>query len=1266
MSQPLVCPNGHKWHESREVSERPSSGACPVCGLPARIAYTDPRPTTAPDDRLPSADETLRSTLAQGRPASTNDERGSAAPATSQKAEVALGSQLTIIRSHAQGGLGRVCLARDEQLQREVALKQMRTERADDPECRSRFVAEAEITGQLEHPGIVPVYGLGRDAEGRPCYAMKFVHGRTLDDAIMSHHSDPTALSFRDLLRSFVDICQTVAYAHSRNVIHRDLKPSNVMLGEYGETLVVDWGLAKRADAVEGDQPGDRSDQPSSGEPPGLTREGQVLGTPAYMAPEQASGQREWVGPASDIYGLGAILYTLLTGRTPYAGSEAADVLSRVREGAPDRPGMLQRGVPRPLEAVCLKAMARHPQDRYASASDLAHDMERWLADEQVSVYREPFWVGIRRWVGRHRVVRILVSAAVAGTFVAIVLLTINNARLRVANLREQNAKKEAREKERLATAERDAKEIQRRRAEKSYQGLQRAVKEMLVEVGASDLHDEPGTELMRRRLLQKALEFYNQMRTADSSDPDVVRDIAAADMEMGAIEVMLGHTAEAETAYRAGIGRLDRLIAGDVPPPDDLRRLAEGHQQLAILLQSTGRYEEAGKSNKMCREILERLVSQNPGNHEFRQSLAVAYHNLGMCAITRQQWEVAEDWLQQSLVIQKDLVSARPNRIQLRRTLARCHATLGIVLKRTGRFAEAVQMYAEAIRAEERIEKLLPKSRENRRYLAGNHYNLGILLERQKQYTDAGQAFQKAIGLQRRLVEEYPNYTPYQYELGRTLAALGTSLLLNHNQTQDALDLLDEAMALQRAAIKISPGSLEYFETLRSTEYWRARALTQLGKHDLAVKAIIEAPQRAGDAKSLYYAARLIAFSTATAQDDESLTEDSRKQAIDSYVKHVVRLLNEAVDNGFADADQLESEAAFDPVRGQKEFKELLARLRKIDVSPSDKDAPEMKLAQAKRSPQDQANQHLQNAIRCEEAGNIAQAVTACRQALEILQPLAATEPTELSLQIPHVKCLMKLADLHLASERQEAAEQTAKQAIKILDQVTDRYPQNKELRWRRGKAYKQLADMLVRITSRAEEAELAQRQAIRIQEKLVRDFPEVAEGQSDLGATLNDLAFLLMRARPDKMAEATALLRQAVKHQEIALDADADNPRYRTFLSNHYILLAEALLLAGKHADAVETANALIQLPTSSAIDCYDAARAVARCAPLAAGDPTLAESEQERIAGGYHDKAIDFLQVAVQKGFRDTKRLQSDRAFQELSSREDFENLLGKLLH
>ncbi|RUL88689.1 bifunctional serine/threonine-protein kinase/formylglycine-generating enzyme family protein [Tautonia sociabilis] len=333
------------------------------------------------------------------------------------------------IRFHARGGLGEVWIARDRELNREVALKQIRDQFADDRQGRARFVLEAEVTGGLEHPGIVPVYGLGTHPDGRPYYAMRLIRGESYQDAIDRFHAvevsarktGPRELALRQLLRRLQDVCNALAYAHSRGVIHRDIKPSNIMLGPFGETLLVDWGLAKAIGRGEGIDAsisaGEETLAPCSGNSVEETVMGQRLGTPAYMAPEQAAGRLDEVGAASDVYSLGATLYHLLAGRPPFSGDDLAGLMARVERGEFPPPRCAQPWVDRALEAVCLKAMARRPEDRYGSARALAEDLERWLADEPVRAWREPRSRAARRWVLRHQALVAAVLVAVGALF---------------------------------------------------------------------------------------------------------------------------------------------------------------------------------------------------------------------------------------------------------------------------------------------------------------------------------------------------------------------------------------------------------------------------------------------------------------------------------------------------------------------------------------------------------------------------------------------------------------------------------------------------------------------------------------------------------------------------------------------------------------------------------------------------------------------------------------------------------------------------------
>jgi tRNA A-37 threonylcarbamoyl transferase component Bud32 len=315
-----------------------------------------------------------------------------------------------------EGGMGRVWVARDDEVGRQVALKQLRPDREYDPALRERFLAEARVTGQLEHPGIVPVYRI-IDRPGRPpAYAMRLIRGKTLREAVRAYHERPGRFALCELLGAFVSACQAVAYAHSRGVIHRDLKGENVVLGPFGEVVVLDWGLAR----VRGRPLDGAPIQPLPDGLPEMTAAGGVAGTPAFMAPEQARGGL--TDERSDVYGLGAVLYLILTGRPPHVARHSFEVLQLAREGKVMPPRHLGGDVPRGLEAICLKALAEEPSGRYQGAAELALEVKHWLAGDPVAAYPEPFEVRAAPWLRRRgaaAAAAVLLAAAVvaAGWF---------------------------------------------------------------------------------------------------------------------------------------------------------------------------------------------------------------------------------------------------------------------------------------------------------------------------------------------------------------------------------------------------------------------------------------------------------------------------------------------------------------------------------------------------------------------------------------------------------------------------------------------------------------------------------------------------------------------------------------------------------------------------------------------------------------------------------------------------------------------------------
>ncbi len=307
-------------------------------------------------------------------------------------------TKYTFVKELAHGGMGTVYLAEDGELDRLVAIKVLNTTEVTE-DLRRRMIREAQIIARLEHPGIVPVHDVGVLPDGRVFYAMKFVRGSRLDEFARE------GASRRDLLRKFQAVCDAVAFAHAHGVIHRDLKPQNIMIGSFGEVLVLDWGVAKILDPLwsaaarrrfshESQYHGESGARPPHSME-NETSHGTVIGTRDYMSPEQARGEVDQSDERSDIYSLGAVLYFLLTAQPP----------------GPARPRSINPKVSKAAEAVCLKAMARNSDSRYGSAADLSADVGRLLDAEPVSAYRENALEKVSRWAGKNRFLILLVLA---------------------------------------------------------------------------------------------------------------------------------------------------------------------------------------------------------------------------------------------------------------------------------------------------------------------------------------------------------------------------------------------------------------------------------------------------------------------------------------------------------------------------------------------------------------------------------------------------------------------------------------------------------------------------------------------------------------------------------------------------------------------------------------------------------------------------------------------------------------------------------------
>lgn len=941
------------------MSDRPTPTPEPDAAPPADPFATRGSPEPSGDPFATRGSEVPRADPQLTQP----HESGGADPATSPAGTA---PRYRVVRSHARGGLGEVFLAEDTELRREVALKEIQARHADHAVNRRRFVLEAEVTGQLEHPGIVPVYGLGAYPDGRPFYAMRFIKGESFQAAIERFHAaeksgrDPgeRRLAFRELLSRFVAVCNAAAYAHSKGVIHRDLKPANVMLGPFGETLVVDWGLAKhlgtagRGARFGGPAPGgepapDEATTPGSTPPvtqPAMTQAGTTLGTPAYMPPEQAEGRVDLLGPGADVYSLGAVLYAILSGRPPVIDSSVETTLSKVIAGEWEPPVRVKPGVPNALDAVCRRAMAMRPEDRYGSALLLAADVEAWLADEPVSAYREPFSARLARWGRRHRT---LLAVAAVSLVTAVTALAVG-----IALLWREQAHTEA----------------QRQRAEDNFQTALKAVDDMLTEVAEEQLAFEPRMEAKRRALLAKARDYFVQFLAQKGDDPGIRDAAARAHKRLGDIARLLGDYGEARQSYgRANdlfgslppgegddpgrrhalaesltfLGEVDRLdsrpeaaarsyeqarvllgaLAEQFPDRPAYRKdLARVYYNLGILDKDTGRPREAEQSLDRAVGILKALAADFPRDAGYRQHLARGYLNLGPVLRAAGRTGRAEEVYREAIVLQQELAESDPGNPDYRHELAVTSNNLGYLLESTGRVAESGAAYRRSVDLFEKLAFHFPGIPVYRRELANTLNNLAIVLARGKDLLAAEEAWRRALGLFENLAEEHPGVADYQGGAAMAIGNLGW-LRLQTKQPAEARVQLEKAIARLSAPLRANPNHPAHLQALRDQHQYLAEALLLLGDTAGAAKAAEKLPEISRDGPGSSYAAAVLLA--------RCMGEEKDAATASAYGRRSLELLRRAVETGYVAPAGLQ-DAAFDRLRRNPDFTAPLAELER------------------------------------------------------------------------------------------------------------------------------------------------------------------------------------------------------------------------------------------------------------------------------------------------------------------------------------------------
>jgi serine/threonine-protein kinase len=778
--------------------------------------------------------------------------------------------------------MGVVYLARQISLNRLVALKAILAGPYAGPEEVGRFRTEAEAVARLQHPNIVQIYEVG-EHDGRPYLTLEYVDGVGLDRRL--RESPLAARAAAELLQT---LARAVQAAHERGIAHRDLKPANVLLSADGTPKVGDFGLAKRLADTGDDAPTPR------------TRTGALLGTPNYMAPEQAGGAKD-VGPAADVYALGAILYECLTGRPPFQGATVLETLEQVRFQEPVPLGRLQPHLPRDLQTVCHKCLEKDPRRRYPSAGELADDLRRFLAGEPVRARPVSARERLAKWVRRRPAAAGLAAVSALAALALLLGLLGHNARLQ-------------REVRRAEAGERAA-QRQRRRATADYRQARQALEKMLGRLDDKRLAEVPRLRELREGLLEDALAFYQgALENLDEPDPAVRLDTAVAHMQAGKIRCLLGRPEASRAAF-------DR-----------------------------------------ARDLLECLAAERPDDLDCRFHLADCYAHLGVWGGRPDE---DEGWLQKAVALREQLHRARPQDPNWAYNLAAAQNNLAGLYQKAGRRDRAEEHYAEALALYDRLVREYPENVTYRRGLANTSTNLALLHYQRGHRDKAEEVYKKAQNLLEPLLAGreadpdflcslaamYVGYGDLLKDTGHRDEALalytwGVKLLKpvhdrepRHIWARDSLLKCHgaRAMAYYEAgryteSVKDWDRVIELAEEpqLSRQRYFRGFTLTLAGEHARAaadVKAV--AVWSVFSPGELHVMAGICAAYVGAVRKDARLSAAERGRLAEEHGARAVRLLGKAVAaghfQGWCGALQLWLDEDLAPLRTRADFQQLV-----------------------------------------------------------------------------------------------------------------------------------------------------------------------------------------------------------------------------------------------------------------------------------------------------------------------------------------------------
>jgi serine/threonine-protein kinase len=725
--------------------------------------------------------------------------------------------QFEIEKELGAGGGGKVFLARDTRLDRPVALKQVPKEARP----------EAEFAARVKHPAIVEVYETF-EHNGAAYIVLEFCPGGSLKE----HLTGAPCVDFQWAAVLLRQVTDAVQHAHQRQVIHRDLKPGNILLTADGQPKVSDFGLARRLD---------QSDS-------GQTADGCILGTPSYMAPEQAEGHSRTVDVTADIYALGAILYELLTGRPPFKGATWTDTLEQVRKQEPVLPVRLNPKVPRDVETICLKCLRKDPAKRYPSAAELADDLARFVTGDSIRARRASPRERAWKWAKKNPAWVALGGLVVVAAVVIVVLATVHTQRLQAA----------------LA-----AETAQREHAQENLETAFQAVDSAFLQIGEKHLDSVPGMEILRRDLLQAALPHLTRLLARYESDPRLRDQLAGLHHRIGD---MYGITNDPDAALDHFTKALEVRRSLAAEQADDPARASAVAMTLRsignLLLPLKDRTAEGLSRLEEALGIHEALVAALPGNAEFQHDLAESLRDLAR-AYKNDQGRAAVGIAQLARAI-AILERLPADVVRYRRALATAYNQRGGMLADFGSKQDALESYHGAIALREELFRGDARNVVLRHELAMSYNDAALLLEQLGQLRQALESFDKSLALREQLADDAPAVIEFQSRLAATHNNMGRLLMDLIGPSAPATKHFEEALKIRQRLVSQSPANLDYKASLGHIQQNLAMIASRLGRKQAAAdrlrevtrtrRAIIAGrPQHPGHLRHLAYTLHLL-----------------------------------------------------------------------------------------------------------------------------------------------------------------------------------------------------------------------------------------------------------------------------------------------------------------------------------------------------------------------------------------------------------------------